>query len=160
MSAPGDIRASKDTRDDWETPQDLFDKLDKEFNFTIDAAADDMNRKCERYLTEAEDALMVDFINRETIWINPPYGRTMPLWVAAFGRWAGAGSTVVALLPANTDTKWFEQVWRGADEIRFLTGRVSFVGTTSSNTGGSMVAIYRPGIQIPDRPSVRLWNWK
>ena len=41
----------------WETPQWLFDQLDAEFHFTIDAAADDQNHKCERYYTVKDDAL-------------------------------------------------------------------------------------------------------
>ena len=43
--------------DEWETPQDLFDDMDAEFHFTLDAAASDENHKCEKYYTIADDAL-------------------------------------------------------------------------------------------------------
>lgn len=33
-------------KDDWETPQELFNKLNKEFNFTIDVASSNTNCKC------------------------------------------------------------------------------------------------------------------
>lgn len=39
-------------KDYWETPQSLFDELNAEFNFTLDAAASDANHKCERYFTK------------------------------------------------------------------------------------------------------------
>lgn len=39
-------------KDYWETPQSLFDELNAEFNFTLDAAASDANRKCKRYFTK------------------------------------------------------------------------------------------------------------
>ena len=45
----------------WATPQDFFDSLDAEFNFTLDPCANDENHKCEKYFTEAEDGLTQDW---------------------------------------------------------------------------------------------------
>ena len=42
---------------DWETPKELFDKLNKEFCFTVDAAALPTNAKCPRFWSPAEDGL-------------------------------------------------------------------------------------------------------
>lgn len=42
---------------EWSTPQAIFDKLNDEFHFTLDAAATPENAKCERYYTKAEDGL-------------------------------------------------------------------------------------------------------
>ena len=42
-------------KDDWGTPQDLFDALNKEFNFTLDPCADDKNHKCDKYYTIEQD---------------------------------------------------------------------------------------------------------
>lgn len=39
-------------KNDWETPQDLFDELDREFHFTLDAAASPSNAKCAKYYTD------------------------------------------------------------------------------------------------------------
>ena len=177
MSAQGPARRASTTRTDWETPQDLFAEMDREFRFTLDAAASERNRKCERYLTEEEDALGADIFD-QVVWCNPPYGDLLP-WVKAFWFWSISGCTVVALLPANTDTEWFRWVWLGAHEIIFLTGRVNFIGSKNGNTGGSMIAIYRPQPpavwgEIPRRanvtfsidpgsvvpPRVRVWSWR
>ena len=43
--------------DEWETPQDLFDKYDVIYHFTLDAAASDSNHKCPNYYTKADDGL-------------------------------------------------------------------------------------------------------
>lgn len=61
-------------KEDWETPQDLFDELNKEFNFTIDVCANITNNKCKRYYTQIDNGLIQNW-NNETVWCNPPYGR-------------------------------------------------------------------------------------
>lgn len=44
-------------KDDWTTPQDFFDALNKEFHFTLDAASDDQNCKCANHFTRTDDGL-------------------------------------------------------------------------------------------------------
>ena len=55
-------------RDDWETPQDLFDKLDAEFHFDIDVCATPENAKCENYYTPEQDGLSKKWGGR--CWMN------------------------------------------------------------------------------------------
>ena len=64
---------------EWETPQDLFDRLNEEFHFTVDAASTHENAKCEKHWTEKEDGLKQDW-SGETVWVHPPYGRNVPMW--------------------------------------------------------------------------------
>lgn len=47
--------------DMWETPQPLFDELDREFHFTLDACAVRENAKCRHYFTPEEDGLKQDW---------------------------------------------------------------------------------------------------
>jgi site-specific DNA-methyltransferase (adenine-specific) len=61
-------------KDDWGTPQDLFDALNKEFNFTLDPCADDKNHKCDKYYTIEQDGLAQSWAG-ETVFCNPPYSR-------------------------------------------------------------------------------------
>ena len=44
--------------DDWATPQDFFDKLDAEFNFTLDPCASESNHKCAKFYTKEQDGLL------------------------------------------------------------------------------------------------------
>lgn len=59
--------------DMWETPQDFFDKLNKEFNFDVDVCALPENAKCKNYFTPAQDGLIQKWDG--VCWMNPPYGR-------------------------------------------------------------------------------------
>lgn len=47
--------------DDWATPQDFFDQLNKEFHFTLDPCADEQNHKCEKFYTKKQDGLSHDW---------------------------------------------------------------------------------------------------
>ena len=57
--------------DMWETPQDLFDDLDREFHFDLDVCATQENAKCKRYYTPEQDGLIQPW--KGTCWCNPPY---------------------------------------------------------------------------------------
>lgn len=92
-------------KEDWETPQELFNELDQEFNFTIDVCADNRNKKCKRFYTKEENGLLQNW-NNEIVWCNPPYGRKIGEWVKKAEE---SNATVVMLLPARTDTKWFHE---------------------------------------------------
>ncbi len=139
----GPVRAARKTRSDWETPRWLFRMLDAEFNFSVDAAASAQNALCQTFF---EDAFTAD-PRGVSIFCNPPYGRNLPEWIELFIRWR-ATNTVVALLPAATDTRWFQMVWDTADEIRFITsGRITFslAGKPHrGNTIGSLIAVWYP----------------
>lgn len=43
--------------DEWSTPDAVFEELNNEFNFDLDAAANDENHKCDRYFTKEQDGL-------------------------------------------------------------------------------------------------------
>lgn len=48
-------------RQDWATPQDLFDELNEEFHFNLDPCASAENHKCERYFTEEDNGLLQEW---------------------------------------------------------------------------------------------------
>ena len=126
--------------DMWETPQALFDELDKEFHFTIDVCAVPENAKCERYFTPAQNGLKQDWNTGGTIYMNPPYGREIGLWVR---KAAESNVTAVCLLPARTDTAWFHDYIYGKAEIRFIRGRLKFGNSKNSAPFPSMIVIFR-----------------
>lgn len=125
--------------DNWSTPQLFFDELDKEFNFTLDPCADKTNHKCERYFTKEIDGLQQNW-GGETVFCNPPYGREIGKWVKKASE---SNATVVMLIPARTDTKWFHDYIYGKAEIRFIKGRLKFGGSKNSAPFPSMVVIFR-----------------
>lgn len=129
---------------EWATPQDLFDKLNEEFGFTLDPCATDQNHKCEKYYTKADDGLAKDWLG-EVVFCNPPYGRDLPKWVRKcfFEAMYGGCKLAVMLIPARTDTQWFHDYIYGKAEIRFIKGRLRFGGSTMNAPFPSMLVIFR-----------------
>lgn len=130
----------------WGTPQDLFDNLNEEFHFTLDAAASDKNHKCPRYYTEETDGLSHSW-GGETVFLNPPYGKEIGLWMKkAFSENLG-GVTVVAVVPARTSTRWFHDYVYGKAELRFIKGRLKYTDEDGNAKDpapfDSMIVIYR-----------------
>lgn len=128
----------------WETPQDLFDKLNNEFQFTLDVCATPENAKCDKFYTKEQDGLKHPW--KGTVWCNPPYGHGIGQWVRRALFASVSGSTVVRLLPARTDTKWFHDYIykRNNVEIRFIRGRLKFGGSKNSAPFPSMVVVFMP----------------
>lgn len=129
--------------DDHATPQNFFDKLNKEFRFTLDVCASVANRKCERFYTIENDGLRLSWDG--SVWMNPPYGRTIGQWVKKARESArDNNATVVCLLPSRTDTAWFHDYVLPYAEIRFVRGRLKFGSASNSAPFPSIVAIFRP----------------
>lgn len=131
-------------KEEWETPQDLFDTLNDEFHFTVDVCALPENAKCQNYFTPEMDGLSQCW--EGVCWCNPPYGRKIIDWVIKAKMAQSTGATVVMLVPARTDTKWFHNyVYNGWNtEIRFLKGRLKFGGAQNAAPFPSMIIIFRP----------------
>ena len=126
----------------WETPQDFFEKLDREFGFELDVCALPENAKCSRYFSPMDDGLEQDWTG--VCWCNPPYGREIEKWVKKAYISAIEGAPVVMLLPARTDTRWFHDWIYGKTEIRFIRGRLKFGGAEYGAPFPNMVVVFRP----------------
>lgn len=127
--------------DEWETPQDLFDELNKEFEFSIDVCATSLNAKCAGWFDKETNGLEKNWYS-EVCWMNPPYGRQIGKWVQKAYEESLKGSTVVCLLPARTDTKWFHD-YCIKGEIRFIKGRLKFSGNKWNAPFPNMIVIFR-----------------
>lgn len=152
---------------DYSTPQGVFDQLNKEFNFNIDACANENNHKVSTYFN-GDDGLKKRWAKvfkyspyypdeqevNGRVFVNPPYGREI-------GKWLQKGweefyihcncDTIVFLIPSRTDTRWFhdyimsttENSYRGATEIRFVKGRLKFQGAINSAPFPSAIVIFK-----------------
>jgi len=145
-----DVHYSSAT-DDWATPQDLFNVLHAEFHFELDVCASDRNAKAARYFTEKDDGLTKEWSG--VCWMNPPYGEAIPAWIRKAWESAESGATVVCLVPARVDTRWWWDYCRFG-EIRFLRGRLRFGGADASAPFPSAVVVF------PRSPLVRWWEWQ
>jgi phage N-6-adenine-methyltransferase len=139
-----------DMKNDWATDPVVFDALDQEFNFGLDAAASNENHKCDTYMTKDHDSLIMDWsFNSKSVWVNPPYGRgCIKKFMDKAIEQKARGVTTVMLVPATLDAQWLPL--HSISEIRVVTGgRLSFYHPVTGkkvngNTKGSMFVIFRP----------------
>ena len=111
-------------KQDWETPDSIFDPLNAEFGFVLDVAASEGNGKCLQFFTKEQDGLMQDW--HGPCWMNPPFGE-QGQWAEKAYRESLKGETVVCLLPARTNTRWWSNYCKDG-EVRFIVGRPVFKG--------------------------------
>ena len=129
--------------DMWSTPQKFYDKLNDEFNFTLDPCATKDNAKCDNFFTVDDDGLKQDW-SGNVVFCNPPYGRAIKNWVKkSYEESLKNNTTVVMLIPSRTDTIYFHEFIYGKAEIRFIKGRLKFGDAKNSAPFPSIVVIYR-----------------
>lgn len=133
--------------DQWATPIELFNILDKEFNFEVDVCAGEDNHKCPVYYSKEDNGLIQDW-GRRRCFMNPPYGREIGKWTKKAVESAKKGAIVVGLLPNRTDTAWYEDVMK-AYEIRLIKGRLHFNDGINPAPFPSIIAVWRSGRLMP-----------
>jgi len=139
---------------EWETPQDFYDALDREFCFTMDVCAIEENAKHHIYLSPKDDALSCSW--GAVCWMNPPYDGQIGLWLEKAFRESQSGKTVVCLIQGrSTDTKWWHEYVMKASEIRFIKNRLHFGknGIFKRANISSAVVVFLPFCQGPPRIS-------
>jgi len=128
--------------DEWATPQAVFDALNEEFSFDLDPCATDENHKCENYYTLAQNGLSKDWGGHQ-VFCNPPYSHIAEWVEKAYREGSKDNTTVVLLIPARTDTRYFHNFILHRSEIRFLKGRLKFGDAKTSAPFPSMVVVFR-----------------
>lgn len=124
-------------KDNWCTPKDLFKFLDQKYHFTLDPCSDSINYLCSKHFTAIENGLLQDWSN-DIVFMNPPYGREIGKWVKKAYE---SNTTVMCLLPARTDTKWFHDYCLNGT-IYFFKGRLKFSGSKNSAPFPSMLVLF------------------
>lgn len=135
-------------KQDWETPQIIFDKLNEIYHFTWDLAASKKNTKCSNYFDIDRNSLDQNWSELSgNLFCNPPYGRDLRHWVKkAYEESLNKRNGCICLLiPSRTDTSyWHDYIFDKAD-IKFLKGRLKF--EVNGNSGdpapfGSAIITY------------------
>lgn len=130
--------------DMWETLQYLFDKLNNKFHFDVDVCATKENAKCKKFYTEKQNGLLQEW--KGICWCNPPYGREIIKWVRKASVSSKNGATVVMLIPARTDTKWFhDYIYKKENvKVKFIRGRLKFGSAKNAAPFPSMLVLFEP----------------
>lgn len=144
---------------DWKTPKATYQELDKEFKFDCDPSPADNNFD---YRRNGGQELLGLFIGDDATkhipdgltsdwggssFVNPPYGKELPKWIAkGYAEWK-KGKTVVFLIPSRTDTRWWHDYCMKASEIRFIKGRLKFDDQKNSAPFPSAIVIFKANNQ-------------
>ena len=132
--------------DEWTTPQWLFDLLDREFHFQVDAAATKENAKLAVYFEDLDSVPTLEFGwymkgAWERFWLNPPYSKIAPFMKKAYEE-SLKGAIVVCLIPCRTDTRYWHDYVMMAHEIRLIKGRLKFGDGKNSAPFPSCIVIF------------------
>lgn len=136
----------------WRTPINLYKQLDTEFSFTLDACALQSSTlvSANWYGPDHPDPRRRDCLTADwrtdamggAVFMNPPYGRTIGLFMRKAYAEANRGCVVVCLVPARTDTAWYhDTVIASGAEVRFIRGRLRFNDGPNSAPFPSCIAI-------------------
>lgn len=139
-------RKFESAKQDWTTPDDLFDPINTEFGFTLDAAASAANTRAPKFFTAEDDGLSQDW-GENIVWLNPPYGERASRisdWIKKSFSASRGGATVVMLVPARTNTNWFHDYCLKYGEVRFIRGRPKFGNATHGLPQPLCLVIFRP----------------
>lgn len=130
--------------EEWETPEAFFKALDDKYHFTLDPACTHENAKCREHYTKAENGLSQNW-GGHSVFCNPPYGRGVGEWVRkGYEESTKNGTTVVMLLPARTDTKWFHDYCLKG-RVEFIRGRLKFGNSKDNAPFPNMIVIFENG---------------
>ena len=118
-------------RQDWNTPENIlelvrrFDVIGLDPCCNDDATTDPITA-CYEALC---DGLSYVWEGHGLVYVNPPYGRQIAPWLqkAARSLWT-AGDHCIMLVPARTDTRWWQDAAPQADAVCFWKGRLTFQG--------------------------------
>ncbi len=148
---------------DRRTPKDMFDELDKIFNFQLDpctSASKPGNLGTPHYYTKKDDGLRQNWSKYKSVFVNPEFAY-MPVWLDKSYYESLDSCTVVVLAPVKAETQWWHtyalnEDGRGADEIWWVKGRTTFEDHDNSFIIGIVFLIFNPEKENRRNRRVRL----
>lgn len=114
----------------WETPREFLAQLSQFVGtFDLDPCSPGalLSRvPALRHFTAVDDGLTQDWFGR--VFMNPPYGRKIIEWVSKARKETAIrrAASVIGLVPARTDTRWWHSAVAGHADIWLLRGRLAF----------------------------------
>lgn len=110
-------------RDLWETKQELFDKLNAQYNFTFDCCANATNRKTQ-FFTGTFQIMGKTDLQNAMCWMNPPFSKALEMFTHFF---KVVEKGVAIYRCDNMETKvWQDVILKYADWILIPKGRISY----------------------------------
>ncbi len=117
-------KAGAGLRSDWETRWEVFNPVHEVLGFKIDVASSEDNKKCDLYISEAQDAFKTPWLP-SPFFLNFPWGtqykkrtrKTPGHWIKRALDQVRQGAEGAILCPASVNASWFHL---GASQARYL----------------------------------------
>lgn len=127
---------------EYETPDNIFEPLNQEFDFKCDLAASVLNHKCPEYYTIETDGFLRDWYGIN--WINPPF-KTVGKWVKkAYEDSIKYNSTIVMIILVKANTNWWRDCVMKSKEVRFINQKVQFKDTPQGLRFPACIVVFSP----------------
>lgn len=112
-------------RDEWQTPQGLFDTLNKQYNFTHDCCATVKNKKCFYFISDFEK-IYKENDTKNIHWMNPPFSKAFEM----FEHFFKVVNQGVAIYRCDNmeNILWQEVILKNASWIFIPKGRIKYEG--------------------------------
>ena len=122
---------------EWYTPRPLIEKLGVEFDLDpASSTAANTLIQAKNIFTKEDDGLKQDWYGN--VWLNPPYGKDVPIWLEKAIYESRANNVkVMALVFSRTDTIWFHEYATKFDQICFMKGRLAFIKAETMEKGST-----------------------
>ena len=138
-------------RDEWETPQWLFNELNKQYNFQLDCCATAENKKC---MVHTDNFLDLKTIN-VVAWMNPPFSKATRM----FQHFLEIVTCGVAIYRSdNLETRIYQNlILKKANWIHIIKGRINYEGMKGKGARFPSILIGK-GVQPPRNiPGITCW---
>lgn len=133
----------------WNTPSEFFKRVEKILNikFNLDPCSPEPNNLgIKKYFTKKDDGLSQSW-SGYSAWVNPPYSKIKDWAKKCVAE--SDNANIVMLVPARTDTRWWNDYALKADKIIFIKGRLKFSGSKNSATFPSALIIFNKKFHTP-----------
>ena len=131
-------------RDTWETPQKLWDELDKQYKFNFDCCASEETTKCKQFSSDFEKEIIAQGHN--ICWMNPPFSLAREMFEHFF---AQVSEGVAIYRCDNMETAiWQDIILKGADWVFVPKGRISYEGKVGKGSRFPSALIGK-GVPVP-----------
>ncbi|MHB1565139.1 MAG: DNA N-6-adenine-methyltransferase [Acidiferrobacter sp.] len=129
----------------WQTPPDLLAHILSAAHreaFDLDPCSPRTDGPVPATLrwTETDDSLARPW--QGLVFVNPPYSRALPRWVAKCAQEAVDGTVVIGLVPSRTDTRWWHSHVAGQADVIALKGRLKFGNGSGSAPFPSALVVW------------------
>ena len=136
-------KGNNELRDEWQTPQKLWDKLNSQYSFKFDCSASPINSKCRNFASKRTE-FQISTLIKDMAWMNPPFSKSLRMFEHFF---EVVKKGVAIYRCDNFETKiWQEVIFTNASWVFIPNKRIVYEGI---NGKGSRFPSALIGFNVP-----------